>query len=94
MSLDGGMTGKWVEQVSQDYPKYTYWLQNILIDSCTDQYGQADWLTYITRLSSKQNKLWSINKPHAFNLNFPCVVWPDKTQTTIPKNSVFQWIDW
>jgi len=36
MSLDGGMTGKWIEQVSKDYTKYTNWVQNILIDSCTD----------------------------------------------------------
>ena len=89
LSIDGCMSGKWVEQVSRDHLRYQKQLQNILIDSCTYQYGQAEWLTYITRLVVKQSQLWSLNKPHAYNLNFPCVVWPDKTQTSIPKNSVF-----
>ena len=36
ISLDGAMTGKWIELVSREFTNHSKWIHNILIDSCTD----------------------------------------------------------
>lgn len=73
------------------YPK----IDNFLVDSGADWASEAEWLTYITRLSEKEQDLWTRNSPVAYNRNFPNVVWADGSITKIPvPRKVFRWLDW
>jgi hypothetical protein len=51
VSLDGPSTGLWILQMKKEYKTYQSVFNNILCDSCTDKYGQSDWLAYVTRLA-------------------------------------------
>ena len=92
-SLDGAATGMWVTTMMKDYQKFQKTFNNILVDSCTDQFGQSEWLIYVTRLVKPEQTLWVYNRPHAFNMHFPCVVWPNQERTNIPQYSLFRWFD-
>jgi hypothetical protein len=50
ISLDGPCTGMWVSQIIKELNLMKSVFSNILVDSCTEQYGMSDWLVYITRL--------------------------------------------
>ena len=92
MSLDGPGSGHWIYEMSKKYRKTYTTLSNILIDSNTDRFGQADWLVYVIRLKDPTTPLWCANRPISYNYSFPAVVWPSGSSTNIPTQSVFQWL--
>ena len=77
MSLDGPGSGNWIYEMKKLIKSTSIVLSNILIDSNTDRYGQAEWLVYVIRLKDPTTKLWCKNRPISYNHNFPAVVWPN-----------------
>ena len=67
----------------------------MLMDCATDQFNTPDWLQYIVRLIDRYQSVWNRSTPIAFNKSFQTVVWPDKTNQSIPyPNKVFEWVDY
>jgi hypothetical protein len=93
ISMDGPSGGRWVSQFALESKNMGDVFTNVLIDSCTDNFGRSEWLCYITRLVDPEQTLWVQNRPHAYNMHFPCVVWPNQARTNIPQYSVFRWLD-
>lgn len=63
------------------------------MDACTGNFGDSDFCVYVSRLKQKTFPLWTVNNPIAYNSTFPCVVWSDGSNTMIPQERVFTWLD-
>lgn len=93
MSIDCPFGGNWILQAYKEHDLYKECFSNILLDCATDQYNTPDWLTYMVRLVDRYQSIWSRSRPIAYNLGFKTVVWPDKTNQTIPcPNKCFEWV--
>jgi len=50
--LDGPATGKWITKLARNKEIRSH-LNHVLVDSCTDEHGQGEWLCYSSQFNDK-----------------------------------------